>query len=67
MVLTALLGVILVVQGAFATFLAMAPKREGTLGQTKLSPIAKSLHGKVSPPSPPRRQVWTKPRSPTTF
>jgi hypothetical protein len=52
----ALLGVILVVHAAFATLLAMTPRREGTLGQTKLSPIAKALHGKVKPPTPPRRR-----------
>jgi hypothetical protein len=52
----ALLGVILVVHAAFATLLAMAPRREGTLGQTKLSPIAKALYGKVRPPAPPRRR-----------
>lgn len=43
----ALLGVVLIVHAAFATLLAMSPRREGTLGQTKLSPIAKALHGKV--------------------
>ncbi|MFO7533843.1 MAG: hypothetical protein R6W93_15400 [Candidatus Limnocylindrales bacterium] len=43
---------ILVVHAAFATLLAMAPRREGTLGQTKLSPIAEALHGKVKPPAP---------------
>ena len=52
----ALLGVILVVHAAFATLLAMAPRWEGTLGQTKLSPIAKALYGKVRPPMPPRRR-----------
>jgi len=54
----ALLGVILVVHAAFATLLAMAPRREGTLGQTKLGPIAKALHGKVrsSPSQPARRR-----------
>jgi hypothetical protein len=52
----ALLGVILVVHAAFATLLAMAPRWEGTLGQTKLSPIAKALHGKVRPAAPPRRR-----------
>lgn len=55
----ALLGVVLVVHAAFATLLAMASRREGTLGQTKLSPIAKALHGKVSPPAPPRRRRRT--------
>lgn len=43
----ALLGVVLVVHGAFATLLAMAPRYEGTLGQTRLSPIAQALHGRV--------------------
>ena len=52
----ALLGVILVVHAAFATLLAMAPRREGTLGQTKLGPIAQALHGKVGAPVPPRRR-----------
>jgi hypothetical protein len=52
----ALLGVILVVHAAFATLLAMAPRWEGTLGQTKLSPIAKALYGKVKPPAASRRR-----------
>jgi Transposase DDE domain len=52
----ALLGVILVVHAAFATLLAMAPRWEGTLGQTKLSPIAKALYGKTKPATPPRRR-----------
>lgn len=51
----ALLGVVLVVHASFATLLAMTPRREGTLGQTKLSPIARALHGKMKPPMPPRR------------
>jgi len=59
----ALLGVILVVHAAFATLLAMAPRREGTLGQTKLGPIAKALHGKVSLswPRPARRRRRVRP------
>jgi len=52
----ALLGVVLVVHAAFATLLAMAPRRNGTLGQTRLTPIAQALHGKVRPPAPPRRR-----------
>jgi hypothetical protein len=51
----ALLGVILVVHAAFATLLAAAPRHEGTLGQTKLGPIAKALHGKLKEPMPRRR------------
>lgn len=52
----ALLGVILVVHAAMATLLAMAPRWEGTLGQTKLSPIAEALHGKVKASAPPPRR-----------
>jgi hypothetical protein len=52
----ALLGVILVVHAAFATLLAMAPRWEGTLSQTKLTPIAEALHGKTKKPAPPRRR-----------
>lgn len=52
----ALLGVVLVVHAAFATLLASAPRYEGTLGKTKLSPIAKALHGKpAAAKSLPRR------------
>jgi hypothetical protein len=52
----ALLGVVLVVHAAFATLLAMAPRWEGTLSQTKLGPIAQALHGKVKAPAAPRRR-----------
>jgi hypothetical protein len=52
----ALLGVVLVVHAAFATLLAMTPRWEGSLGQTKLSPIAKALHGKVKQSNPPVRR-----------
>lgn len=58
----ALLGVILVVHAAFATLLAMAPRRPGTLGQTKLGPIAKALYGKLSEPAPRRKR--RRPRGP---
>jgi hypothetical protein len=51
----ALLGVILVVHAAFATLLAAAPRHNGTLGQTRLGPISKALHGKLSVPGPARR------------
>jgi hypothetical protein len=36
-------GAVLVVQLVFATLLAQAPRWEGTLGQTRLGPIAKAL------------------------
>lgn len=59
----ALLGVVLVVHAAFATLLAMAPRWEGTLGQTKLGPIAEALHGKVRQPRPkPARKPKSKER-----
>jgi hypothetical protein len=40
-------GVVLAVHAAFATLLASAPRREGTLGPVSLSPIAKALRAKV--------------------
>lgn len=52
----ALLGVILVVHAGFATLLAMAPRWEGTLSQTRLSPIAQALHGRVKAPVARRRR-----------
>ena len=39
----AFVGAVLVVQLGFATLLAQAPRWEGTLGQTRLGPIAKAL------------------------
>jgi hypothetical protein len=36
-------GVVLAVHAAFATLLAAAPRRDGTLGKLNLSPIAKAL------------------------
>jgi DDE family transposase/transposase-like protein DUF772 len=39
----ALVGTVLVVHLVFATLLAKAPRWEGTLGQTRLGPIAKAL------------------------
>lgn len=38
-----LVGAVMVVQLAFATLLAKAPRWEGTLGQTRLGPIAEAL------------------------
>jgi hypothetical protein len=40
-------GVILAVHAAFATLLASAPRREGTLGKIGLSPIAEALRAKA--------------------
>lgn len=41
------LGAVLVVHAAFATLLAAAPRREGTLGKLRLSPIAKALQARL--------------------
>ena len=40
-------GVVLAVHAAFATLLAAAPRREGTLSQTSLSPVAAALRARV--------------------
>ncbi len=40
----AFVGAVMVVHAVFAKLLARAPRWEGTLGQTRLSPIAKALH-----------------------
>lgn len=42
-------GVVLAVHAAFATLLAAAPRREGTLGHLNLSPIAKALANARAP------------------
>jgi hypothetical protein len=40
-------GVVLAVHAAFATLLASAPRREGTLGKLRLSPIAEALRAEA--------------------
>jgi hypothetical protein len=40
-------GVVLAVHAAFATLLAKAPRREGTLGKLRLGPIAEALRAKA--------------------
>lgn len=45
-------GVVLIVHAAFATLLASAPRREGTLGQQRLSPIAEALRSAAKVPEP---------------
>jgi hypothetical protein len=40
-------GVVLAVHALFATLLASAPRREGTLGKIRLSPIAEALRAKA--------------------
>jgi hypothetical protein len=39
----AFVGAVLVVHLVFATLLAKVPRREGTLGQTRLGPVAETL------------------------
>jgi hypothetical protein len=41
-------GVVLAVHALFATLLASAPRREGTLGKIRLSPIAEALRAKAN-------------------
>lgn len=43
----AFLGAVMVVHAAFATVLAAAPRREGTLGRMRLSPVAQALRQKL--------------------
>jgi hypothetical protein len=40
-------GVVMAVHAAFATLLASAPRREGTLGKVRLNPIAEALRAKA--------------------
>lgn len=44
-------GVVLAVHAVFATLLAAAPRREGTLGKIRLSPIAEALRPKDRAPA----------------
>jgi len=43
----ATVGVVMVVHAGLATLLASCPRWEGTLGQTRLSPIAHALHARM--------------------
>lgn len=49
------LGAVMVVHAAFATLLAAAPRREGTLGKLRLSPIAKALQARIDADAAPDR------------
>jgi hypothetical protein len=44
----AMVGAVMLVHAGFATLLAAAPRREGTLGKMQLSPIAKALYGRIA-------------------
>ena len=63
----ALVGTVMIVHEAFATVLASLPRREGTLGKMRLSPIAQALadqiHGGERPETPPRRPATRATRS----
>jgi Transposase DDE domain/Transposase domain (DUF772) len=45
-------GVVLAVHAAFAALLAAAPRREGTLSQTRLSPVAEALRAAAAEAAP---------------
>ena len=51
----AMVGAVLVVHVAFATLLAQAPRREGTLGKLRLGPIQKALRNTPPPDRPKTR------------
>jgi hypothetical protein len=55
----AFVGTVMIVHEAFATVLASLPRREGTLGKMRLSPIAKALdeQRRGVEPAPPKRRV----------
>ena len=44
----ALVGAVMVVHAGFATLLASAPRRDGTLGKLRLGAIQKALQGKIA-------------------
>jgi hypothetical protein len=54
-------GVVLAVHAAFATLLAAAPRWEGTLSQTRLSPVAAALRAAVAAPAPPEAPLEASP------
>ena len=43
----AMVGMVMLVHAAFATLLASAPRRDGTLGKVGLGPIQKALREKA--------------------
>jgi len=68
----ALVGTVMIVHEAFATVLASLPRREGTLGRMRLSPIAKALDEQLRgiTPAPRQRRVARRtapPRQPRLF
>lgn len=59
-------GVVMVVHAAFATLLAAAPRREGTLGKLRLSPIAQALRSQPARSDARRTQPPGSPCAPRT-
>jgi hypothetical protein len=61
----ALVGTAMIVHEAFATVLAILPRREGTLGKMRLSPIARAIaaqiRGEESSLQPPSLEAAPKP------
>jgi DDE family transposase/transposase-like protein DUF772 len=54
-------GVVLAVHAAFATLLAVAPRWEGTLSQTSLSPVATALRAAVAAQAAPEAPLEASP------
>lgn len=50
-------GVVLAVHAAFATLLASAPRREGTLSQTRLGPVAQALRAAAAAEASPAAEA----------
>ena len=68
----AVVGTVMIVHAAFATVLASLPRREGTLGKMRLSPIAKALDEQMrgvtpAPRQRPIRRTTVAPRQPRLF
>jgi hypothetical protein len=68
----AMVGTVMIVHAAFATVLASLPRREGTLGKMRLSPIAKALDEQrrgitPAPCERPVRRRKNPPRQPRLF
>jgi hypothetical protein len=57
-------GVVLAVHAAFATLLASAPRREGTLGATRLGPVAEALRAAAAAQAAPEAPLSATTESP---
>jgi hypothetical protein len=54
-------GVVMAVHAAFATLLAQAPRWEGTLSQTRLSPVAEVLRAAAAAQAAPEAPLEASP------